>query len=330
MLVYEGPDGTQRFPVGTEPLLIGRGAGADVRLGDLSLSARHCSLEPVGGGWKVVDLGSRNGTFVNDVLVKQRKLGDGDRVRLGRAQFRFMLSGEEGDLLTQLRRLLTDAYSRRGEVGLREMAEEFAQMASRHEAPGILVGSEELRALQNLQQVMSAMVDSRRGGGDIFEMIVDTLIEFTGAERGFILLMQQEALARRPQPRQRKVMAARNFDKEQIRRRPGQDQQDDRERDRPATTRPVIINDAPLDEKLRDGSESASSTCGLRSVHGGAPVHAPSKGSDRDDLPRQPLRTRRLPGRGSSTFVSMFADMAALALQNADAPQRPTRSVSKS
>ena len=93
VLVYEGPDGTQRFPVTRRPMLIGRGAGADVRLGDLSLSARHCSLEPSGSGWKVVDLGSRNGTFVNDVLVKQRKLGDGDRVRLGRAQFRFMLRG---------------------------------------------------------------------------------------------------------------------------------------------------------------------------------------------------------------------------------------------
>jgi predicted component of type VI protein secretion system len=114
LLVYEGSEGAQRFPVGREPLLVGRGTTADVRVGDLSMSARHCRIEPTDGGWKVVDLGSRNGTFVNDVLVQQRRLQDGDVVRLGRAVFRFMLSDREADQLAQLRALMAAVHRQRG------------------------------------------------------------------------------------------------------------------------------------------------------------------------------------------------------------------------
>ncbi|MDJ0523310.1 MAG: sigma 54-interacting transcriptional regulator [Planctomycetota bacterium] len=309
VLVYEGPDGTQRFPVTRRPMLIGRGAGADVRLGDLSLSARHCSLEPSGSGWKVVDLGSRNGTFVNDVLVKQRKLGDGDRVRLGRAQFRFMLRGEEADPVTQLRELLTDAFRRRGEPGLRELADEFAQTASRHEAPGILVGNDELRALHNLQEVMSAMVVTGRPG-DTFEMIVDTLIELTGAERGFFILKKKKGRGKGKRG-VRRVMAARNFDKEEIRDALAKVSKTI-EREVMDKGTPIIVNDAPYDERY--GGSDSIVDMRLRSV-----LAAPVRGDQGavgtiyldNRFERGVFQERQLP------FIAMFADFAAVALQNA-------------
>ncbi len=310
VLVYEGPDGAQRYAVGDKPVLIGRGAGADVRLGDLSLSSRHCRLEASGAGWKVVDLGSRNGTFVNDVLVKQRKLADGDRVRLGRAQFRFMLSGEEEDVVTQLRNVLEEAHRRRGERGLRELADEFAQAAQRHGAPNILVGSEEYRALQKLQDVMSAMVEARRPRA-VFEMIVDTLIEFTGAERGFFILSDQgkkDSQGRRT----RKVMAARNFDKEEIK-----DALDKVsmtiEREVVQKGKPVIVNDAPLDQRY-GGSDSivdmrlrsvlAAPVRGFKSSPGGT-IYLDNR------FERGVFQDKQLP------FIAMFSDFAAIALQNA-------------
>jgi len=310
VLVYEGPDGTQRFPVGAAPLLIGRGAGADVRLGDLSLSSRHSRLEKSGAGWKLVDLGSRNGTFVNDVLVKQRKLADGDRVRLGRAQFRFTLSGEAEDLVTRFRHTLDEAHRRRGERGLREMADEFAQVARRHGAPGILVGSEEYRALQNLQEVMSALVEVRKPRA-VFEMIVDTLIEFTGAERGFFILSDQGKKGTKGR-RTRKVMAARNFDKEEIRDALAKVSKTI-EREVVEKRRPVIVNDAPLDERY-DGSDSIVDMR-LRSVLA-APVrgsaHTPGGTIYLDNrFERGVFQDRQLP------FIGMFSDFAAIALQNA-------------
>ena len=69
--------------------------GAELRLADRSLSAQHCRVEPTGAGWKVVDLDSRNGTFVNDALVKQRLLEEGDRIRLGRSSLEFHESDDD-------------------------------------------------------------------------------------------------------------------------------------------------------------------------------------------------------------------------------------------
>ena len=221
ILIYEGPEGTQRYPVGSRPVLIGRGNDADIRLGDLSLSGRHARIEPSGSDWKIVDQGSRNGTFVNDVLVKQRKLGDGDRVRLGRVQFRFLLSGEQEDQFTHVRNLVAEAHRRHGDEGLRTLARDFVEAAAQHGESSLLVGSDELRAAKNLQRVMKAMVEAR-SPKQVFEMIVDVLIEFTGAERGFFILLDppQGTVKKKKKTAtgdvQREVMAALFFVLEEI------------------------------------------------------------------------------------------------------------------
>ena len=311
VLLYEGPDGTQRFPIGDTPVLIGRGAGADVRLGDLSLSGRHASIEPSGRGWKIVDLGSRNGTFVNDVLVKQRKLQDGDRVRLGRAQFRFLLSTEGEDHLGEVRSLVERVHRQRGSTGLRTLAAQFVEAAAVCGEAGLVVGSEELRAARDLQRVMNAMIEARNPS-QVFEMIVDTLIEFTGAERGFFILNEPSDGKPAGGPvGARKVMAARNFDREEI----GdalQKVSTTIEREVMHKGKPVIVNDAPLDTRY-DGSDSIVSMR-LRSVMC-APVRGPQGmvGTIYLDnrFERGVFRDNQL------GFIQLFADQAGIALQNA-------------
>lgn len=59
-----------------------------------SVSAIHAQLEQsgdkvAGGGWRVVDRGSLNGTFVEDEAVRSAVLHDGDRVRFGSVSFYF-------------------------------------------------------------------------------------------------------------------------------------------------------------------------------------------------------------------------------------------------
>jgi len=45
-------------------MVVGRDARAGIALGDPSVSVRHASISPANGGWRVADLGSTNGTFV--------------------------------------------------------------------------------------------------------------------------------------------------------------------------------------------------------------------------------------------------------------------------
>src|SRR5580704_18120530 len=72
---------------GTQRVVIGRGAGSDIRLPDASVSHRHASLRAQGSDFVVVDEGSTNGTFVGFVRIAARTsrvVRSGDKVRVGR------------------------------------------------------------------------------------------------------------------------------------------------------------------------------------------------------------------------------------------------------
>jgi len=73
----------------TGSLVVGRSPECDVAIRDLLLSRTHCRIEPVGKGWKVVDLNSRNGTRVGWQGVQTHALRDGDHLRMGRTRIVF-------------------------------------------------------------------------------------------------------------------------------------------------------------------------------------------------------------------------------------------------
>jgi hypothetical protein len=70
--------------------VIGTAEGCEIRVFDASISGRHCEITiGQGGRFRVTDLGSRNGTYVNDKTIASVELVDGDNIRLGRTTFRF-------------------------------------------------------------------------------------------------------------------------------------------------------------------------------------------------------------------------------------------------
>jgi diguanylate cyclase (GGDEF)-like protein len=89
-----GPAMGKRYPLGTTNVVLGRGEGCDIRIQDHSVSRRHAQVEPTTGDYVVSDLGSTNGTFVNDVRTDgRRKLKDGDYLRVGNCIYRFLTGG---------------------------------------------------------------------------------------------------------------------------------------------------------------------------------------------------------------------------------------------
>ena len=78
--------------------LIGRGLNdADISLSNPTVSRQHAQIECREGHYVVTALHDSNGTFINDTLVRQRILRDGDEVRFGRARFRFEIIEGERD-----------------------------------------------------------------------------------------------------------------------------------------------------------------------------------------------------------------------------------------
>ena len=64
-------------------LRIGRAQDCDLVVAHSSVSAHHAELRAAGSGYRLVDLSSTNGTFVNGVRVTSQVLNDGDVVHLG-------------------------------------------------------------------------------------------------------------------------------------------------------------------------------------------------------------------------------------------------------
>jgi len=104
------------IPPGQE-ITLGRADGCTYRMDDASVSGTHVRIVIVAGTHVLVDVGSTNGSFVNDLRVEQPvTLKDGDRVQLGSAtllRFSLVTAEEEAAL-----RKMYEAASRDGLTGV--------------------------------------------------------------------------------------------------------------------------------------------------------------------------------------------------------------------
>jgi hypothetical protein len=97
LVVTNGPDAGQVHTVRTEHAVVGRGADADVSLRSGTVSGRHVGLTRHGADLLVQDLGSSNGTYVNDRrLDGVSLLRPGDRLVLGDVVLEYVVLGGTG------------------------------------------------------------------------------------------------------------------------------------------------------------------------------------------------------------------------------------------
>lgn len=119
LVVIYGHDLGKKYNLDRDSFIIGRSSGADIRLEQEAVSRNHCKLVNTGDSVIVRDLGSTNGTYVNDQLVDEYRMRDGDLLKVGRCIFKF-LSGDniESAYHEEIYRLttidgLTQIYNRR-------------------------------------------------------------------------------------------------------------------------------------------------------------------------------------------------------------------------
>ena len=89
-----GPFG--RVSLSSDVLTIGRLPSNTLALNDLKASSRHAEIRPMDNGYAITDLGSTNGTFVNEQQLRPnepRQLNAGDSVRVGDTRFTYEVSG---------------------------------------------------------------------------------------------------------------------------------------------------------------------------------------------------------------------------------------------
>jgi two-component system NtrC family sensor kinase len=188
LLVIQGPDQGQRYEFTQDEITIGRGAVNDVQLHDTESSRRHAFLRwTETDGWRIVDEGSSNGTFVNGTLTRKRILKDGDQIQIGRsilvchstrssgkAADRVQLMGPEHP--ADQSRIVSQSSSEAGRAFVEETA---ARLSSTTHAGA---------NLQLLYRISEEAVRPSGSLDEILQRILDLTLGAVGADRGCMLV----------------------------------------------------------------------------------------------------------------------------------------------
>lgn len=89
LIALAGNDTGQVFPLRQATVLVGRGLNCSVVLNDPSVSRRHFNILRTPEAWKLIDLGSGNGTRVDGVLQQEIELREGARIEIGITALQF-------------------------------------------------------------------------------------------------------------------------------------------------------------------------------------------------------------------------------------------------
>ncbi|HEY1375719.1 MAG TPA: GGDEF domain-containing protein [Gemmataceae bacterium] len=137
-----GPTMGARYALTNQAVVVGRGDDCTIQIHDHSVSRRHARIEHAADGFRVHDLQSTNGSFVNDRPVVEALLHDGDYLRVGNCIFRFLAGGNvESEYHEEIYRLtiidgLTQIHNQRYLI---EFLDRELARSARHQRPLALI-----------------------------------------------------------------------------------------------------------------------------------------------------------------------------------------------
>ncbi len=191
LLALSGPLAGHTFPLDGGALTLGRDSSNGLQIPDPAVSRRHCRLEPEAGGFRLLDLESRRGTFVNGVPVRERLLADGDLVTLGRSLFVFQ-TGEESTAGTPVPALgegepgiATTIHLAAGDALYSQSPERLGERAAADRSGRI---ARDLRTLL----AIGAALQSPRSAAELAHRLLDLTLGAVPGERAALVLMDRE------------------------------------------------------------------------------------------------------------------------------------------
>ena len=179
LLVMTGPQQGCSYAITMDSFAIGRDSGNQLSLTDGSASREHCVILRQGDDFVIRDLGSFNGTLVNDARVTERVLVHGDWIKIGRSLLQF-LTGDE---------TVWEEHS--GDTRTIEIP------AGQVQLPAALENSTDLHAMLRVSimlQSFHALYKVRRSPArsTLERHLLEFIFEVIPANRGAVLLYEEE------------------------------------------------------------------------------------------------------------------------------------------
>ncbi len=181
--VLKGPREGEVFSFVDGEITVGRDPSNHIPLLDSLVSRHHCVLRSEGEAFRLVDLNSRNSTFVNGVAVTEKVLAPGDQVRIGNSMF-VLRTADRGS-------------STSAALGLENLGESATFILKKQDAlylrsdtemPATARTVKDLRVLLGFSRTLNAV----RGMAALEHKVLEALLEVAPAERAALVLRQSD------------------------------------------------------------------------------------------------------------------------------------------
>ncbi len=180
-LVLQGPTGTIIHPLDKGTITAGRGTTNTLVVNDPRVSRVHARLEFTPQGYRILDAGSQNGTWVNGNRVQTAILRDGDVVQLGATRLTYREDEDASSVIVSPAKLDPESTN---EFTLTEVGRRAPEDAP----PADL--AERFHRVAELMRAISGAVGSDR----FFDQLINAAVDLTSAERGFIIVNTRQGM----------------------------------------------------------------------------------------------------------------------------------------
>ena len=181
-----GPVKGAVLDVNASELSIGRDKANALVIDEPSVSRQHCLLRAAENGYRIRDLASRNGTYVNGMPVTERALHNGDQIQVGYCALLFLADSQPASNCTVLEE---DLAQDRKTVVLHKEEAVYLATDTLNDVPALrpMRLCRDLTALLNI----GARINSLCGRDEIQRELLESIFKVIPAQRGAILLVAE-------------------------------------------------------------------------------------------------------------------------------------------
>lgn len=196
LIVIKGADESKQFELTEEAASIGRDSSNSIRLHDTEVSRRHAEVRPTPDGFRLLDKGSANGTFVNNKPIHDVLLQPGDQILIGQSVLVYSANRGEmrgaGDLAERINMITRQDL---------ELTSAIVKTIGETEGSRILAQPEQVQGawLKNALASLGIMYEASQAVSHILdvdqllERLMDLALRSIEADRGCMMLRRPDS-----------------------------------------------------------------------------------------------------------------------------------------
>ncbi|NIP87269.1 MAG: FHA domain-containing protein [Planctomycetales bacterium] len=204
--VIQGRDRGHRFELDGPASGVGRDMANAIRLHDTEVSRRHAEIRCSAEACELIDLGSSNGTYVNGQRVTRCTLSSGDQVQLGRSLLLYTAGTDPSSIgVDDSVRIVTPTTPDESRIlhklGQGEGEDILPASPDASESPWLARARSNLQVMYRTALAVSHTLDI----DELLNRIMELIFEWVEADRGCIMLMDNETEQLEPRVRRNRA-----------------------------------------------------------------------------------------------------------------------------